>query len=138
MAKRRLKNLNFRVEILGLVIDLTPFRWARFAFKTQWTFLGRKQSTQLFAGPLHIWTFAREGKLTLSFEVGLTGSVHGTFTPTGDNAIPYFWKKLTGIGWAEMPRKRFDDLIADGNSEDTARAFIEGEFGVTIEDGMTA
>tara|TARA_R110000744_G_scaffold221304_1_gene340237 strand:- start:252 stop:662 length:411 start_codon:yes stop_codon:yes gene_type:complete len=133
MRRKRLKNLRIRVEILGLMIGITPFRWAPWAFKTQWSFLGRKQSTQLFAGPLHVWTFSRDGTLSITLGLGLDGSVHGTFTPSGDNALTYYWRKLTGLGWATMPQHRFAELVQGGTSEKTAHAFVEGEFGVNLK-----
>lgn len=129
MRKRKIKNLSFSLDLFGLNIDVTPFRWAAFALKTEWSILGRKQSTQLFAGPLHIWTFPHEGKLSLRFEIGLTGSVHGTFNPSGDNAIPYFYKKWTGRGWSELKEKRLQDLIASGNNPEFAQRLVTDEFG---------
>lgn len=134
MRKKRLKNLQFRVEVLGLMLGVTPFRWAPLAFKTQWSFLGRSQSTQLFAGPLHVWTFSRDGNWTVTLGFGFSGSVHGSFTPSGDNAIPYFWRKFTGVGWSEMPQQRFAELLAGGNSEATSYAFVKGEFGVDLKE----
>lgn len=94
--KLRLKNLQIELDLAGFIVSVTPFRWARPAFKTQWNILGQRRSTQLFLGPLHVWTFPREGEIKFSFGVGLRGSVHGTFKPSGDNAIPYFLRWLIG------------------------------------------
>ncbi|MBW3243237.1 hypothetical protein KUV57_11070 [Epibacterium sp. DP7N7-1] len=85
--KYRLKNLQIDLEICGLILHITPFRWAKFAFKTQRNIIGKNRSNQLFAGPLHVWTFPREGELVVRFGLNLKGSVHGTFTPSGDDAI---------------------------------------------------
>ena len=135
MGKKRLKNLRIRIEVFGLMLGITPFRWASLAFKTQWSFLGRKQSTQLFAGPLHVWAFSRDGSLLVTLGLGFDGVVHGTFTPSGDNALPYYWSKLTGFGWSEMPKRRFAELVSEGTPKETAYAFVEGEFGVMLKEG---
>ena len=94
--RRNWRNLQISLEIFGLMIDLHPFRWAPYAFKTKWNILGRRRSTQLWLGPLHIWTFHRDGALTLTVEINLNGSVHGKFTPDGENAPAYFGRWLTG------------------------------------------
>jgi hypothetical protein len=136
MRKMKLKNLQFCIEVFGLMLDITPFRWANFAFKTQWSFLGEEQSTQLFAGPLHIWTFSRDGSWCVKLGVGVNGCVHGTFTPSGDNAIVYYWRKITGIKWDKMPQQRFNEMVARGCGRETAFAFVEGEFGVNLKETL--
>ncbi len=94
--KPRLKNLQIELDFSGLIFSVTPFRWARPAFKTQYRILGDGRSTQLFLGPLHVWTFSREWEFKVSFGASFNGCAHGTFKPTGDNAIPFFWRWLIG------------------------------------------
>lgn len=48
--KKSLKNLQFRIGLFGLLVDITPFRWAPYAFKTQWNIFTASRSSQLFEG----------------------------------------------------------------------------------------
>ena len=93
--KKKLRNLHMTLDICGLMISITPFRMARWAFKTDNRFMGPGRSTQLFFGPFHIWTFPSDKIFSLGLDIDFSGSVHGTFTPTGDDALAFFWRWLT-------------------------------------------
>ena len=89
----KIRNLDITFDIFGLHISVTPFRYARPAFKTMPRMLGGGRSFQLFLGPLHVWFFGRDS-LRLGVEIDLNNRHHGTFTPSGENVFVFLWRKF--------------------------------------------
>lgn len=87
----KIRNLDITLDLFGLMISITPFRYARPAFKTHMGMLTSKRTFQLFFGPLHVWHFAGRDALRLGIEAGLNGKFHGTFTPIGENVFAFLW-----------------------------------------------
>lgn len=90
----KLRNLDITLDVFGLMISFTPFRYARPAFKTHLGMLSGKRTAQLFFGPFHIWYFNGRDTLRLGVEAGLNGGYHGTFTPIGENVFGFLWRRM--------------------------------------------
>lgn len=93
MKLNRIRDLDITVELFGLMISFTPFRYARPSFRTQHRVLGGGRSAQLFIGPLHVWHFNGRDTLCIALQVGLNGRHHGTYTPTGENVFAFLWRR---------------------------------------------
>lgn len=93
MNWRRIRNLDITLRISALQISIIPFRWARPALRTSDRVFGRKEVTQAFFGPVHVWTFP--SYFNLGIEASLQGRYHGRAT-MGENTFKFYWKKWFG------------------------------------------